>query len=213
MLHVQLFRQMCGGGRGPGLSLVSIQRGILTLDQPKILRSQSPVAVTILWGLDTARMVLPVADDARVSLPLTSFAVWYGRVTPIPDELDQDGASEFLEGLMLNELNISPVERELIFVEDRLSLSFSVGTLTDDQIYRLCVPYTDETVRRAEPTVTVAAEDERQYSRRVRSMVSMLDKPIWLRSNPDDDFRRLLASGAKAILVFGPPRTGKTPAD
>ena len=41
-------------------------------------------------------------------------------------------------------------------------------------------------------------------------MVSMLDRPTWLRSDPDVDFRQLLASGAKAILVFGPPRTGKT---
>ena len=150
-----------------------------------------------------------LGDDARVSLPLTSFAVWYGRVTLIPDDLDEDGASAFLVERMLSELNIAPVESELVFVDDDLGLSFSDEVLSDDQIHRLCLPYTSGNAR-PETTATVVAEDERQYNRRVRSMVSMLDRPIWLRSNPVDDFRKLLASGEKAILIFGPPRTGKT---
>ena len=148
--------------------------------------------------------------DARVSLPLTSFSVWYGRVTPIPDDLDEHGASAFLEDLMLNELNISPVERDLVFVQDDIAVSFSDEALTDAQIYQSCLPYMIEGRRRPEPTVTVVSENERQYNRRVRSMVSNLDSPMWLRSNPDEDFRQLLESGAKAILLYGPPRTGKT---
>ena len=41
-------------------------------------------------------------------------------------------------------------------------------------------------------------------------MVSQLDSPEWLRSNPENEVRTLLDSGAKAILLYGPPRTGKT---
>ena len=41
-------------------------------------------------------------------------------------------------------------------------------------------------------------------------MVPQLDSPEWLRSSPEGDFRALLNSGAKAILLYGPPRTGKT---
>ena len=41
-------------------------------------------------------------------------------------------------------------------------------------------------------------------------MVSQLDSPEWMRSNPEDDFRAMLEIGTKAILLYGPPRTGKT---
>lgn len=41
-------------------------------------------------------------------------------------------------------------------------------------------------------------------------MVSGLSLPAWLRGRPDDDLRQLLADGARAVLLYGPPRTGKT---
>lgn len=161
-------------------------------------------------GLGHGKNGFALHEDARVSLPLTSFAVWYGRVTMIPDLFDKDAASEFLVERMLSELNISPEERELVFVEDYLGVSFSDEVLTDAQIYELCRPYMAERRQRPEPTTTVVSEDERQYNRRVRSMVSNVNSPRWLRSNPDEDFRRLWESGVKAILLYGPPRTGKT---
>ena len=150
-----------------------------------------------------------LGDEARVSLPLNAFAAWYGRVTSVPDGLSEEEASAFLVAEMLNGLNISAVEAELVFVDDELRLSFSDAALSDDEIYRLYLDYTLTGARPA-AAATVVAEDDRQYNRRVRSMASMLDKPIWLRSNPVDDFRGLLTSGEKAILIFGPPRTGKT---
>ena len=149
-------------------------------------------------------------NASRVCLPMTSFAVWYGRFTPIPDDFNEDEASAYLRELMLIELNISPVERELVFVEDDLGVNLCAEVLTEAQIYQICSPFMMEGRQRPKPTVVVAFEDERQYNRRVRSMVSNLDSPIWLRSNPDEDFLHLWESGAKAILLYGPPRTGKT---
>ena len=161
-------------------------------------------------GLGHDQNGFALRDGARVSLPLTSFAVWYGRFTAIPEDFDQTAPSAFLVERMLSDLNISSVERDLVFVEDNLAVSFSDEALTDNQIYQLCLPYMGGRGRRPEPTVAVVAENEQHYNRRVRSMVSNLTSPKWLRSNPDDDFRQLFESGAKAILMFGPPRTGKT---
>lgn len=41
-------------------------------------------------------------------------------------------------------------------------------------------------------------------------MVSGLNLPAWMRTSPGDEVRELLAAGANAILLYGPPRTGKT---
>ncbi len=41
-------------------------------------------------------------------------------------------------------------------------------------------------------------------------MVSSLNKPEWMRTPPSDEVQALLKAGARAILLFGPPRTGKT---
>ena len=150
-----------------------------------------------------------LGDDALVSLPVTSFAVWHGRTSCVPDDMDSLQASAFLVEHMLRELNISPVERELIFVPDSIEIGFSTEAVGDEQLFRICAPFTNQELR-PEPTAFVVHEDYARYTRRVRSMVSQLDSPDWLRSNPEDDFRALLASGAKAILLYGPPRTGKT---
>ena len=148
-------------------------------------------------------------NDARVSLPITSFAVWHGRTSCVPDDMDTLQASAFLVENMLRELNISSVERELIFVPDSIEIGFSTEAVSDEQLVRICAPFTDRR-HRPESAAVVIHEDYSRYMRRVRSMVSQLDGPDWLRSNPEDDFRALLDSGAKAILLYGPPRTGKT---
>ena len=150
-----------------------------------------------------------LGGHARVSLPIRSFAVWYGRATCIPDNLDESQVPVFLVDQMLGELNISSVERELIFVPDALPISLSPTVVSDEQLFRICSPFTDGR-HRPEPTASIANEDFPRYVRRVRSMVSQLDSPEWLRSSPEDDVRALLDSGAKAILLYGPPRTGKT---
>ena len=147
--------------------------------------------------------------EARVSLPLTGFAIWYGRTTRIPDDIDETHAPEFLVEQMLSELNISSAERELIFVSDSIEIGFASTAISDERLFLVCSRFTDGGSR-PQPITTIVNEDFPRYVRRVRSMVSQLDSPEWLRSSPDDDVRELLQAGVKAILLYGPPRTGKT---
>ena len=160
-------------------------------------------------GLGFGSNGFALRSDARVTLPITAFAVWYGRTTCIPDDVNGPQVSGFLIDQMLRELNISPVEKELIFVPDSLGIHLSLAAISDERLFIICSPFTDGS-RRPDPTASVINEDFPRYTRRVRSMVSELDSPEWLRSNPENEVRTLLDSGAKAILLYGPPRTGKT---
>jgi 5-methylcytosine-specific restriction protein B len=156
------------------------------------------------FGLGSGESGFALKDGARVSVPTTSFAVWYGRKAAIPE--DADPASFLLEQ-MLHELRISPAEKAVIFVDDELAVGTRASPLTDDEIFTACQPFIDG---KREPTVEVNEEEFSNYARRVRSMVSGLNLPAWLRTSPEDSVRELLGAGAPAILLYGPPRTGKT---
>lgn len=142
-------------------------------------------------------------DDTSVSLPLTAFAVWYGRSTLIPDGADP---REWLIDTMLKELHIDEAEKAAVFVEDSLSVGTTPEVLGLDELNKICegdVP----------PDLVVSpvrSEDEVAYFKRMRSIVPDLERPLWLREEPEALFRRLLSSGYKAILIYGPPRTGKS---
>ena len=41
-------------------------------------------------------------------------------------------------------------------------------------------------------------------------MVTISDNPTWVQTAPEKQLKELLDSGEKAILLYGPPRTGKT---
>lgn len=156
------------------------------------------------FGLGSGEAGFALKEGARVALPITSFAVWYGRKSAIPDDADHAG---FLVEQMLRELHISPGERAVIFVDDDLSIKTQRSPLTDDQILRVCEPFIDG---KREPKIEISEEKFSTYERRVRSMVSGLNLPVWLRTPPEEAVRELLGTGAKAILLYGPPRTGKT---
>jgi 5-methylcytosine-specific restriction enzyme B len=155
-------------------------------------------------GLGIGSSGFALEDGVRVAIPLTSFAVWYGKQVEIPDAADPEA---FLIEQMLTELNISAAEKAAIFVDDALSVEKSTSQLSDAEIYAICKPFVD-----GKSAVTAEVYHERfaDYSRRIRSMVSDLNAPVWMRRAPEDDLRELIETGAKAILLFGPPRTGKT---
>jgi len=155
-------------------------------------------------GLGVGESGFAVTDGARVCIPIRSFAVWYGRQTNVPTGTPPE---KFLVEAMLRDLNISPAEKELVFVDDNLPVAVQAAALTDAQIYSLCQPFVQG---QREPETGIYLEEYSYYARRVRSMVSDLGAPSWMRISPEDETRDLLASGAKAILLYGPPRTGKT---
>ncbi|WP_243286900.1 AAA family ATPase [Geothrix terrae] len=155
-------------------------------------------------GLGIGESGFALNNESRVSIPIISFAVWFGRQTPIP--VGQDPAIFLVED-MIRELGISPVEKEVVFVDDDIVIDTQSAPRTDDQLYKICAPFIDGSEK---PTVKVFSEDFSHYNRRVNSMVSGLNMPAWMRSAPEQDVRALISLDAKSILLYGPPRTGKT---
>lgn len=155
-------------------------------------------------GLGMGSGGFALEDGTRVAIPLVSFAVWYGRQTPIPEGVD---AEAFLIERLMAELNISAAEKAAIFVDDALSVETSAHPLSDAEIYSICQPFVDG---QSQVTTELHQEQFPEYSRRIRSMVSDLNAPVWMRQAPETDLRELIDDGAKAVLLFGPPRTGKT---
>lgn len=156
------------------------------------------------FGLGIAKSGFALDDDKRVSIPITSFAVWYGRQQEIPED---ENPSKYLITLMLDELNISSIERELVFVNDDLKVEIQDKSLSDGKIYNLCKPFIDN----EKPQIfEVKTENFSHYARRVKSMTSGIDLPEWMRVSPTDELGQLLESGCTALLLYGPPRTGKT---
>jgi hypothetical protein len=171
-------------------------------------RADSKVTVapgrTYPLGLGYGESGFALEEGSRVSVPLTSFAVWYGRQTPVPE--DEDPAHHLIR-LLSTDLHLAADERDLVFVQDDLGVELGPAPLADTQLYRLCTRYIE-----AGPPLSndVIQETYGAYVRRVRTMASQLDLPAWLRANPEQEMKSLLESGARAILLYGPPRTGKT---
>lgn len=155
-------------------------------------------------GLGNGESGFAINDDSRVSIPITAFAVWYGRTTKIPESKD---AKSYLIDNMLTELNISQPERSLIFESDDFDIRLQRSQLTDGEIFQVCKSMLEAPKKSSEVTVK---EKLPNYKQKVKSMVSRLELPTWLREQPLDELNQLLESGNKAMLLTGPPRTGKT---
>lgn len=145
-----------------------------------------------------------LSDDARVAVPLASFAIWHGRQSPIPDDVEP---LNYLIGQMRADLHLTPSEEEVVFSQDNISLVTSPLPLSDEEVYDAALRYVEGDAPR---TTAVLPEEYATYVRRVRAMTDRLDQPPWLRTHPEQETSRLLDGGATAILLYGPPRTGKT---
>lgn len=155
-------------------------------------------------GLGHGESGFALEDGQRCVVPATSLAVWYGRRTDIPDGED---AATFLMAQLVNDLHLSITERELVLASDDLVVETVSDQISKSELYAICQPYFEGN---PQPITEVPSEAYGDYVRRVKSMSSQLDRPQWLRSEPHTEMRRLLAEGAPAILLYGPPRTGKT---
>ena len=156
------------------------------------------------FGLGVDESGFALSNGTRVSIPIRAFSIWYGKTTEIPDEAEP---ISYLVAQMLGELNISQAERELIFVEDTLEVTTQGTPLSNEEIFGACSSFIDG---HEEPTAEVFQESFNQYARKLKSMMTGLDQPKWMRVSPQEEVKALLEAGAKAILLYGPPRTGKT---
>jgi len=185
---------------------------VVTCDPTEFLDIAAEGGTTLLvktarrypFGLGIGKSGFSLEDNSRVSIPLKSFAVWYGRKTDIPNEADP---GDYLIATMLHELHMSFLEKELIFVDDKLEIKTTNSQLSDADIFSICNFFIEGVET---PTVKVFTEEFVHYARRLSGMVSDLNAPSWLRTAPDKEVNDLLNDGAKSILMYGPPRTGKT---
>jgi len=155
-------------------------------------------------GLGSGKNGFALKDDQRVTLPAIAFAAWYGRQTPIPVA---EKPANYLLKVMREELCIEEAEYACLFVDKPLVVSTTEQKLSDVDIYDVCQALLKAP---SAPETLVITETFQTHAARVKSMASLDDRPVWLRYSPEKMLLDLIESGAKAILLYGAPRTGKT---
>ncbi|CAB5114051.1 5-methylcytosine-specific restriction enzyme B [Burkholderia cenocepacia] len=145
-------------------------------------------------------------DTQRVALPLRAWATWYGRRTPVP--IEEVDPVDYLVRLMISDLNIDAEERAVIFVDDVEFKPHFEGEMIESEKLRGLV----------EEAFSGAADsredrvfhlDERTYQRRLAAIRTRSIGPRWISGEPLDQLKTALEM-SKAVLLYGPPRTGKT---
>lgn len=156
---------------------------------------------TYLSGLGHGKNGFARQDNERVAIPAMAFAAWYYRQIPIDsksvlDKLRQD-------------LCMSLAEFELIFVTDNsdIELDFQEKTITNVEIQQLVQKALDDELTAVQIKYEESVE---KHLLKVKSMTTLREGPTWLNSNPKDDLKKLVENGANSLLLYGPPRTGKT---
>jgi hypothetical protein len=158
-------------------------------------------------GLGLGKNGFALDEGQRVCIPATSFAVWYYRQDAMPSTEGDDVDNSQLVDKLRQELGISPAEYEAVFIEDDLSIATNQAPLTDSDVFDVCSSFISSPGR---PITQVQSQTFEQHASRIRSMKTVSDQPSWLRRSPEDTLRKTIASGASAVLLYGPPRTGKT---
>ena len=151
-------------------------------------------------GLGNGKNGFALDEGRRVCIPDTSFAVWlYAR-----EEIEEKNADDLVQD-MIEMLNLSVAEYKTVFVQHQIQLHYQKEPISDAELYDLCKHAFDET-----PSAEEIIESTDDYIRRVKNMVTISEEPTWVQTAPETQLSNLLDAGEKAILLFGPPRTGKT---
>lgn len=166
--------------------------------KPLIVRAEENYPV----GLGLNANGFAVRDGTRVSVPKMALAVWIGRTAAIPDGRDP---MQFLLQHMKDTLHISAAEEAAVLIDKSLDVTCADRPLNDDEMKAIC----DGSGAAAVRTVALADTPE-QNRERIQTVQTINGRPSWLNSDPGETLDATLGAGAKAILLYGPPRTGKT---
>ncbi len=156
-------------------------------------------------GLGYGKNGFALEDDARVSIPMAAFAVWYYR----QEDLPQNASSPHdLRQALCRDLALSPAEQELVFSSEDPTwrIGLRATPLSDAELFSLV----NEFLTGNRPAKLLDRMPFLAYSTRVASMATIPSGPSWLAYDPAIRLQNLVAAGSKAILLYGPPRTGKT---
>lgn len=156
-------------------------------------------------GLGYGKNGFALEDNSQVAIPLIPFGIWYYRQHNIDDT---ENLFEYFQSSLRRDLNLSVPEQELVFenVQPHWSLTFQSYSLTNAQVFQTVQVFLQTKTEKK----TVVRESYQEYSTKVGSMITTIQGPAWLNYDPLSRLEKLVDSGSKAILLYGPPRTGKT---
>lgn len=156
-------------------------------------------------GLGYGKNGFALENDARVSIPLVAFGLWYYRQSNIENTTR---LSTYFQTALRGDLHLTLAEQELIFVTDSAEtvFTFQDTPLTDSQVFQAV----QESLGVATRETKIVRESYPEYTTKVNSMITSIQGPQWLNYVPEAQLRALIDNGSKAILLYGPPRTGKT---
>lgn len=151
-------------------------------------------------GLGNGKNGFALDDNQRVCIPAEAFAVWlFAR----EDIGEKDAAA--LVADMKELLHLSNAEYNTIFINKPIVIKYQTVPISNAELFNYCSHAFDGTV-----PVEEMIESTDDYVRRVKNMVTISESPTWIQTQPETQLQALLDSGEKAILLYGPPRTGKT---
>lgn len=151
-------------------------------------------------GLGNGKNGFALDDDQSVRIPAEYFAIWlFAR-----EDIQEKSASELVKNMM-ELLHLTVAEYKTIFVETQVNLKYQQDSISDTDLFSMCQHAFDEA-----PNIEETIEPTDEYIKRVKNMVTISEKPTWVQTAPELQLKSLIENGEKAILLYGPPRTGKT---
>lgn len=159
-------------------------------------------------GLGHGKDGFALEQDSRVAIPIEAMAVWLFRQDKLDqyfDDSDPNNLAQQLVKALLRELNLEPGEIEAIFVNEPIEIQTSDTPLSDAELFAIC-----KSAFEAKLEVEIRKEDRLEYTKRIQTVTTIDSAPAWTKISPSKQLTSLVEAGERAVLLFGPPRTGKT---
>lgn len=157
-------------------------------------------------GLGVDEKGFAIEDGKKSAIPINAFAAWYYRQTALPEAVLDDNSA--IRSMLIQDLGLTASEVYAVFSEDPdFEIIYANEPLSDQKLYKLCTEKGSlirETVTPL-PDLTV-----QQQARVIRTMKTISERPDWLNQDPAIALEGVIASGQRAVMLYGPPRTGKT---